>query len=151
MKQTGIKIISLLFIIFGILWLSSGALLIAMFEESESMYSIVKEQLTNETITPEMFKKMMTLISTLTIILGIISVIIGWGLWNFYNWARIGAIVFLGFGALSGMISALVQPFFVVEVFINLIIIWYLMRRDVIEAFNKKRNIEEEILGNEFN
>ena len=114
MKQTGIKIISLLFIIFGILWLSSGALLIAMFEESESMYSIIKEQLTNETITPEMFKKMMMLISTLTIILGIISVIIGWGLWNFYNWARVGASVFFGFCGLYWILYALFQPIFFV-------------------------------------
>lgn len=147
-------VLSLLFIILGIFSLVGGAGMLVVLKDFKSIYPMIKEQIKelDESITPEIFESVLRVTSILMIISGIVSIIIGWGLWNLFNWARIGAIVFSGFGVLSGLISAFAQPYFAFEIVINLLIIWYLMRADVLQAFGmkRKRSIEEEILGEDF-
>lgn len=152
MRPTGVTILSLLFIILGIFSLVGGAGMLVMLEDFKSVYPMIKERVKefDETITPEIFENVLKVTAILMVASGIISIVIGWGLWNLFNWARIAAIIFSGFGVLSGLISTFAQPYFAFEVVINLLIIWYLMRADVMQAFGKKRSIEEEILGDDF-
>lgn len=149
MRPAGVTILSLLFVFFGLFWMIGGIFMIESIEEIKSMYYIVEKQISelNESITPEMFETVLKVTSTVMIVSGAISTLIGIGLWKMQNWARIGAILFSGLIAISGLISAFVQPFFVLEVLLSLVVIWYLMRRDIMDAFNENRSIEERVLG----
>ena len=152
-RPIGITILSLLFIIGGLFSIIVGASMFIAVKDIKTFISQVKEQIKefeNEKITPEILETVIKVTSISMLGLGIISLIIGWGLWNLLSWARILAIIFLGFGVLSGLISFFAQPYFLIEVAINLFIIWYLMKSDIIRAF-EKRSIEEEILGENFN
>ena len=153
-RPTGVSILSLLFIVLGVFSVVGGAGMLVVLKDFKSMYPMIREQIKefDETITPEMLENVLRVTSVLMLTSGIISIVIGWGLWNMFNWARIGAIVFSGFGVLSGLISAFAQPFFAFEIVVNLLVIWYLMKSEIIQAFvgGKRRSIEEEILGEDF-
>jgi len=147
-----VTILSLLFIVLGVFSLFGGAGMMVVLEDIKSVFPLIKERVKefDETITPEIFESVLRVTAILMLVSGIISIVIGWGLWNLFNWARIAAIIFAGFGILSGLISTFAQPYFAFEVVINLLIIWYLMKSEVMQAFGKKRSIEEEILGDNF-
>jgi len=73
-----------------------------------------------------------------------ISALLGWGLWTLKNWARIVSIVLAGIGALFqllGLFGTLLHfnpislLFNLVFLAINVLIGWYLLRKDVSAAF----------------
>ena len=59
------------------------------------------------------------------IIVGIIDFVIAFGLWNLQPWARIVAIIF----AIIGLLS------FPIGTIISVIILWYLFKPEIKEAF----------------
>ena len=66
------------------------------------------------------------------IISGLISVIIGYGLWNGKEWARILAIIFSVLGIIWGIFTL---PAGIIGIIINGIILWYLTRPHVVSFF----------------
>ena len=67
---------------------------------------------------------------TLTVAMAVISVGIGFGLWNLRNWARIGVITIYSFNLLDALVGFELFPMFV-----SGMIIWYMFCRDVKDAF----------------
>lgn len=86
-------------------------------------------------------------IALVPLILGIVLLIIGWGLWTLQDWARIAAIIAsvlvllgsLGGGIWSAMVVAAVFPFVGLPALVLLIahawMIYYLLQPDVAAAF----------------
>jgi hypothetical protein len=65
-----------------------------------------------------------------------LNVLIGWGLLNLKEWARIVAIVFAGLGVLGGFFSLFRFSFFgLIRLAISGWIIWYLLQPQVVAAF----------------
>ncbi len=80
------------------------------------------------------------------LILAALYVIVGVGLWKLLNWGRILALVLVGIGAvfaILGLFSALIHfrifavVWQIIVVAIDLLIIWYLTRSDVKQAFGQ--------------
>ncbi len=80
------------------------------------------------------------------LILAALYVIVGVGLWKLLNWGRILALVLVGIGAVFavlGLFSALIHfrifavVWQIIVVAIDLLIIWYLTRSDVKQAFSQ--------------
>jgi hypothetical protein len=81
-------------------------------------------------------------LGVIVLVLAVIPVLTGWGLWKLKSWARILAIVFavLGLlGALFGLLGAFSHPGLLVSVVIRLVIhgliLWYMFQPDVKAAF----------------
>ncbi len=77
--------------------------------------------------------------SLFNVILGIVMILVGWGLWRMKSWARLGAIVVLGVKVLFA-IFALIGPanFDFIGTVISLIILVYLLMPNIRLAFVKK-------------
>ncbi|MET1124543.1 MAG: hypothetical protein ABWW66_04670 [Archaeoglobaceae archaeon] len=71
----------------------------------------------------------------------------GWGLLNMREWGRILAVLLCGLNALYGMMMTFLSPIFAIEIAVNVLVIWYLMK--VRELFAKRVSIEERILSEE--
>ena len=71
-------------------------------------------------------------------IMGAIGIIIGWGLWNGKDWARIIMIIFLILGIISGLFPLIYLDISgLVGVAIDIIIIYYLTRPHVVAFFKQ--------------
>ncbi|MBS7287319.1 MAG: DUF2127 domain-containing protein [Candidatus Freyarchaeota archaeon] len=73
------------------------------------------------------------------IIIGIIDLIIAWGLLSLKGWARILAIVFAILSLLGGIMSlfplSLTSIIGIILIIINIVILWYLFKPEVKSAF----------------
>ena len=73
------------------------------------------------------------------IVIGIIDLVIGWGLLALKGWARILAIVFAILGLLGGLASLIVIPIGtiigIIEIILSIIILWYLFKPEIASAF----------------
>ncbi|MHA1606382.1 MAG: DUF7144 family membrane protein [Candidatus Freyarchaeota archaeon] len=73
------------------------------------------------------------------IVIGIIDLVIGWGLLALKGWARILAIVFAILGLLGGLASLIVFPIGtiigIIEIILSIIILWYLFKPEIASAF----------------
>lgn len=74
------------------------------------------------------------------IIIGIIDLIIAWGLLSLKRWARIVAIIFAILSLISGLMglfspSLITLVMSLVTVIVNILILWYLFKPEVKSAF----------------
>jgi len=70
---------------------------------------------------------LLALISVFLLVVGAISLLVGWGLWAGRNWARWIAIIFYGFGALSNLVNVLQGQFgSIIGLVIDGLIVYYL-------------------------
>jgi uncharacterized membrane protein (DUF2068 family) len=155
MRPFGVTVLSVFLIAVGMLSIVGGTSLILTHEQVAPI--ILKEygDFLNETmegapvpLTEDVLKSMLFALSVLVIVLGMIYFAIGLGLWWLKNWARIAAVFLSGLNVVYGLFVVFINPFALIEIIINVLIIWYLMRKDVREAFGRKLSIEERVLGN---
>lgn len=72
-------------------------------------------------------------------ILGLIGLLIAWGLWTLQPWARILGLIFAIIGLVANIVSIVSGNFAsVVGVLIDLLLLWYLTRPGVKAAFTPK-------------
>ncbi len=73
-------------------------------------------------------------------ILGLIGLVIGWGLWTLQPWARVLALVFVILAFVVNLASIVAGNFGggVVGVIIDLLLLWYLTRPGVKAAFTPR-------------
>ena len=79
-------------------------------------------------------------LSVFFFVVAAIGVLLGWGLWNLKNWARITSIVLCGLGALMAVLALLnfsstIIVGVIIRLAINGVIIWYLLQPNVAAAF----------------
>ncbi|KQM12293.1 hypothetical protein AOA80_03135, partial [Methanomassiliicoccales archaeon RumEn M1] len=66
------------------------------------------------------------------ILLGLIGLLVTWGLWKGRGWARIVAIILAIIGLLVNLVGAIgLEPFSIVGLLINIVILWYLFQPHV--------------------
>jgi uncharacterized membrane protein (DUF2068 family) len=160
MRPLGITLLSILMIAGGIFLLLSGVSMVTMKEillplfskEYRLMINQTLNQSLNQTLFPlelqgEMLEVFYSAVAAIAITVGVIYTITGLGLWSLKEWARILTVILSGLGVLYSLIGIFFDPLLLIQLTVNLIIIWYLMRRDIREAFGKKMSIEERILG----
>ena len=163
MRPLGVTLLSVFMIAGGILLLLSGVSMMAMkeillplfSEEYRLMINQTFNQSLNQTIFPlelqgEMLETFYSAVAAIAITLGIIYTITGLGLWSLKEWARIMTVILCGLSVLYSLIGIFFDPLLLVQLAVNLLIIWYMMRRDVREAFGKRTSIEERILGEKY-
>jgi uncharacterized membrane protein (DUF2068 family) len=79
------------------------------------------------------------------LVMAVISAVLGWGLWELQEWARILMIIFQGIGLATGIVGMFALAFFhpvgvvfrLVRIAINGVIIWYLVQPNVVAAFRR--------------
>jgi uncharacterized membrane protein (DUF2068 family) len=79
------------------------------------------------------------------LVMAVISAVLGWGLWELQEWARILMIIFQGIGLATGIVGMFAFAFFhpvgvvfrLVRIAINGVIIWYLVQPNVVAAFRR--------------
>jgi len=81
------------------------------------------------------------------VLVGLVYLFCSIGLLMLKNWARFLAIFLFAFQMLYSTLLFLYDPFAIIYIIIGVLAIWYLLRKDVLEAFSRKASIEERILG----
>jgi len=81
------------------------------------------------------------------LLLGVVYIISGYGLFTLREWGRILTVIIAGFNVLYSLFLFFVNPLAGLEVAVNVLIIWYLMRPEIKRNFGRKVSIEERILG----
>ena len=156
MRPLGVTVIAVLMFVIGFSTLIGGVyLLIAKEFVIENMFKYYGPML-NETfskmgiakIEKSMLMKALSGLAFLSIVLGGIYTATGYGLWTLKEWSRILAIIICGINTIHGIFMSFMDLSAIIYVIINLLIIWYLMRRDIKESFRAK-SIEERILGDQ--
>jgi uncharacterized membrane protein (DUF2068 family) len=77
------------------------------------------------------------------LVMGVITAVIGWGLWTLQEWARILTIIFQGIGLALSVLTLFgwFHPFGIffrlVRISIHGLIIWYLVQPEVVAAFRR--------------
>ncbi|MCP8309884.1 MAG: hypothetical protein L6M37_04105 [Candidatus Methylarchaceae archaeon HK02M1] len=78
----------------------------------------------------------LAIIGAVSLVIGVIWFILGWGLWNGKNWARIIVIVFSILGIIGGLLPLVyLDVSGLVVVVIDIIVIYYLTRPHVVAFF----------------
>ena len=108
-KPTGIIVLAVLYAIEGLFGLAAGA---AMFGGS-SMFNF------------GMAGAVLSAVGAVLVIIGLIDLLIAYGLWELKSWARTAAIIF----AIIGLLG------FPIGTIISIIILWYLFKPEIKEAF----------------
>ena len=126
-RPLGIAILSILDIIVGILGLLGGILLIAI-------GPFIMGQIPPSALPFRGFMSgILSVIGIIVVILSVISIVLGYLLWNGSNIARLLHIVFAIINILGEIIT--LSPASIVGIIISLIIIWYLTRPHVVQFF----------------
>ena len=132
---TGVKILSILYQIGGIIDLLLGVLLLTI---GTSLASLVAGSNPLASLFGAIGGAVVIGMGIILLLVGTLAFLIGRGLWNAKNWARIIAAVFavLGIvGSLSGIAAGAVIPN-IVGLAVNGLIGWYLlMNEDVKKVF----------------
>lgn len=99
-------------------------------------------------IPSEIFEEVYYVVSLVVLALGFVFLINAIGLFMLKNWARILAMALFAFQTLYSALLLPYDPLAVVNFAIGILVIWYLLRKDVKEKFSRKSlSIEERILG----
>jgi len=80
---------------------------------------------------------------------GIVYLLAGFGLFTLKEWGRILTVLIAGFNVVYSIFLVFIQPLIAVEIAINILVIWYLMKPEIREKFSRKITIEERILGDQ--
>jgi len=123
-RPTGISILAILEAIIGVYYLVTG------FAE---FTSAIIRSLTLSSYPYETIHLIHSILGTMLIIVGLISILLAWGLWTGKGWARMVALVF----AILGIIMDLIPPFHIIGLVIEAVIVYYLTRPNVKQFFTK--------------
>jgi len=83
-------------------------------------------------ISHSVFSLIPRIIGTALLILGLVSIVLAWGLWIGKGWARAMALVFAVLGIIINLMS-----FHVIGIIIDAVIVYYLTRPNVKQFFTK--------------
>ncbi len=153
MRPLGVTALALLMLAGGSVFFLSGVSLIVSKDISYPMFVEEYGKILNESMNvsglpvDEMLSSLYDTASYMAVMFGFLYIAVGWGLFFLKEWGRIGAILLSGFNVLYGIFLAFILPTAVVDIALNLLVIWYLMKPDVRERFTRKMSIEERILG----
>lgn len=119
-RPGGITILAILYGVYGAVVLLIG--LIALFASSAIIGSSYRHIL-----VPAIFAGFFGIVGVLFVLMGIILLIVTWGLWNLKEWAWLIAVVFSVLGLLH----------FPIGTIINIFVLWYLFKAEVKTAFKR--------------
>jgi len=154
MRPLGVTILSIIFLVIGLLSLITGVVLISTKEESYPIFAEEYEELLNQyfvntSITGEDLKTIYEMASYMAALFGVVYLLAGFGLFTLKEWGRILTVLIAGFNVVYSIFLVFIQPLVTFEIVINLLIIRYLMKPEIRGKFSKKITIEERILGDQ--
>ncbi len=153
MRPLGVTILALLMLVGGVVFFASGLSLIISKDVAYPIFVEEYGRMLNESMNisgikaDEIIPVLYDTASYIAVLFGSLYILIGMGLFFLKEWARIGAVLISGFNVLYGIFLAFVLPSALVDILLNLLVIWYLMKPDIREKFTRKMSIEERILG----
>jgi len=124
-RPTGVAILAILEAFVGIYYLITGF--------GEFVAAAVIRSLALSGITHDVMAMIPRVLGTMLMIVGLLSILLAWGIWTGKGWARMVALVF----AIVAIILSLISLHFVGLV-IDVIIVYYLTRPNVKQFFTKK-------------
>lgn len=124
-RPTGVAILAILEAFVGVYYLITGF--------GEFVAAAVIRSLTLSGITHDVMAMIPRVLGTMLMIVGLLSILLAWGIWTGKGWARMVALVF----AIVAIILSLISLHFVGLV-IDVIIVYYLTRPNVKQFFTKK-------------
>ncbi|MEM2727056.1 MAG: hypothetical protein QXV61_02225 [Archaeoglobaceae archaeon] len=99
-------------------------------------------------LSEEVFDEVYSTMVVSVFLVGIVYLINSVGIFMLKNWARFLAIFLFSFQMLYSALLFYYDPLAVIYIAISIAVIWYLLRKDVVELFKgKEMSIEERILG----
>src|SRR5208337_3186363 len=122
-RPTGVAILAILEAIAGVYYLVTGF--------GEFLASAIIRSLSG--IAPDIIPMIPHVLGSLLIFVGLLSLLLAWGIWTGKGWARMVALVF----AILAIILSLIS-FHIVGLVIDVIIVYYLTRPNVKQFFTKK-------------
>ncbi|WP_456328729.1 DUF7144 family membrane protein [Archaeoglobus sp.] len=154
MRPLGVTVLSFILLAIGSLSLITGVALISTKEESYPIFAEEYEKLLNQSfsnisITGEDLKTVYEMASYMAALYGIVYLLAGFGLFTLKEWGRILTVLIAGFNVVYSIFLVFIQPLIAVEIAINILVIWYLMKPEIREKFSRKITIEERILGDQ--
>ncbi len=133
-RPLGLAILAVLEIIVSIVAILGGVILII----SGALLADIIAQYAQYIFPPEFFTGIMAILGAGALIIGVIGIIIGWGLWNGKDWARIITIIFAILGIILGLFPLInLDVTGLISVAIDIIIIYYLTRPNVVAFFKQ--------------
>ncbi len=146
-KPLGVIIISILMFFIGGLSLIGGVYIYLAKDIIAKVmlenYSDVLNEAFGVKVNESIVKSTLNFVSTFSLIFGVLYLSAGFGLWMLKEWGRILAIVLCGINVVYFVFVSFVNVKAVIYAIVNLIVIWYLMKRG--DVF-KEKSIEERIL-----
>lgn len=124
-RPTGVAILAILEAFVGVYYLITGF--------GEFVAAAVIRSLALSGITHDVMAMIPRVLGTMLMIVGLLSILLAWGIWTGKGWARMVALVF----AIVAIILSLISLHFVGLV-IDVIIVYYLTRPNVKQFFTKK-------------
>ena len=148
MRPFGVLLISVLFILIALVCISSGFMMLL----DEGAKSLIFEEFRKVAgmynISEETLDKIYLEVSFYVVLFGLVYLLDGVGILMLKNWARYLAIFLSLFQMLYSALMIYYDPFAIVYIGIGVLVIWYLLRKDISELFKEKKpSIEERILG----
>ncbi|MCQ4152642.1 MAG: hypothetical protein NOM71_00080 [Archaeoglobi archaeon] len=149
MQPVGVFLISAFFIFTALVCISGGLMMLLLEEQIKPL--ILEEfrkvaEIYN--ISEEILNEIYFTVSFCVILIGLVYLLDGVGLFMLKNWARYLAILLSLFQMLYSTLLIYSDPFAIIYTGISVFVIWYLLRKDISELFGgKKPSIEERILG----
>ncbi|ABL78803.1 DUF7144 family membrane protein [Thermofilum pendens] len=129
-RPTGVTILAVLNMLGGALLVLLGLIFVAV--------GPLLERSTPATM-PGLFSLILGGLGALLIVMGAVSLIVGWGLWTGKGWAWWVTVIFEVLGLLSGLLSAAAgDPFSVVGLLVSAIVLWYMFKPHVKDFFGVK-------------
>src|SRR5579863_8598384 len=120
-RPTGVTILAILYLLFGVVALLLGALLAAA-GGSGVLNSVGYGGLSG----------IVSVIGGGVAIAGVLGILVGWGMWSGKGWARLVALVLSVIGLIGGLGSLAIGSFSgIVSLIIDALVIWYLFRPHV--------------------
>ncbi|AAB91156.1 MULTISPECIES: DUF2127 domain-containing protein [Archaeoglobus] len=154
MRPLGVTILAIVLLAIGSLAVVTGTILLSTKEESYPVFveeygKLLNQSLGNMPVSEEDLKTVYEMASYMAVTFGIVYLLAGFGLLTLKEWGRILTILIAGVNFVYSIFLFFIQPLAAVEIAINLLIIWYLMKPEVREKFSRKISIEERILGDQ--
>lgn len=126
-RPTGVAILAILDFLAGALILLGGLVLIAV--GGTGLLA---------SLGYGFFAGIATLLGAVVLVIGVLAIVVGWGLWTGKRWAWILALILYALGALSSLVSlAGGSVSSVVGLVIDALLIWYLFRPHVKAFFGQ--------------
>jgi hypothetical protein len=131
-RPTGVAILAILDLLFGLVAVLGGTVLIGL--GGSGILS---------TFGFGAFSGFVAGIGGFFIIIGILAIIVGWGMWTGKEWAWLLAVILYGIGVLFGLLSLISgSASSLGSLIIDAILLWYMFRPHVKAFFGRGMKIE---------